>query len=267
MEENLNRIIEQLMIENQPGFLSWVAAIGPILTFFVLSFYIYQYINSNKRKKYEKSIDFVNFYSEEILPFVGYILDVYRKANIEDILHKIAHSKLYNFNFEEYSNILTENEQQRAVSAIDNLEVCTFMELHEKYFLTPYPESLSKTNFDKDSHLDCTLDMKRMLKRIYINEFKSLCVKTLNSLEAISIGFILNVADERIVYCSMYYSFLETVKILYFKIASLNNKAENKYYTYLIKLYRVWDTRYNSSKTKKAKVFDQIGFPGKPLSD
>lgn len=267
MTSLIQQIVDQLVLLNKPGLLDWVAAVGSSLTFFVICFYIFQYIKNNRRHKYEKAIEFANLYAKEVLPYVGYILMLYESANVEDIMHKVRNAELKDFDYEEYMKILSDSEQQRLKEAFNNISIDKYIQAHEKYFYTPYPDCI--TSFDINNlpgYIAPPNDKEQMLFRIFTAEYNGIVSRLLNTLETIAMGYVLKVADERVVYCSLHQSYFDAIRILFLKIAPLNDKAEDRYFSYIAKLYQLWDGRHNSQRTEKAKFSVRLGFPGKPLT-
>lgn len=74
---------------------------------------------------------------------------------------------------------------------------------------------------------------------------------TLNTLEYFCMYFNSGVADEETVYQSLHQSFLSMVKVLYFRIAYVNESGKDKYYTNIIELYNKWSDRYHLTEEKE----------------
>lgn len=84
-------------------------------------------------------------------------------------------------------------------------------------------------------------------------------VAVLNIMEAFSVYFIKEVADEEIAFSSVGTTFIHSVENLYFDIAVLNiDKADS--FQNLIKLYDIWSKKKQLNNLQKAKIIlaDQI---------
>jgi hypothetical protein len=266
MESYLEAITDLLTSIAAPSLLSWIAAIGSSLTLLVVCFYIFQYINNNRRHKYEKAIEYANIYANEVLPQMGYIYELYDSANVEDILHKVRNAKLSDFDYTEYDAILTANEKRNFENAFRNLDLNKYVQAHEKHFQNPYPYCITSLDLENiPEYIEPAKNVEKMLIQMYSFEYDKLCEHILNTLETIAMGYILKVANEKVVYCSLHQSFIKTAEILYLKIAPKNIKPEDKLYSYIARLYREWKTRSEDSKTQKAKLSEKLGFLGKPL--
>lgn len=88
--------------------------------------------------------------------------------------------------------------------------------------------------------------------------YRSRFVEFLNTLEYFSMAFIQNVADDDVVYQSLHQTFLAMVKYFYFFIAFSNKNVENKYYTNISELYKLWLKREQKFKNKVKKVSNKM---------
>lgn len=78
-------------------------------------------------------------------------------------------------------------------------------------------------------------------------------VAVLNIMEAFSVYFIKEVADEEIAFSSVGTTFIHSVENLYFDIAVLNiDKADS--FQNLIKLYDIWSKKKQLNNLQKAKI-------------
>ena len=90
-------------------------------------------------------------------------------------------------------------------------------------------------------------------------ELSSEILSVLNIMEAFSVYFIKEVADEEIAYSSVGTTFIHSVEGLYFDIASCIDE-KNESFQNLIKLYDVWNKKktLNSLEKDKNKLTEQI---------
>lgn len=73
----------------------------------------------------------------------------------------------------------------------------------------------------------------------------------LNKLEHFSMSFNLNIANEEAIYPSLHQTFRAVIKNLYIDIAIRNKNEVEKYYTNIISLYHLWNTRCENEKQKE----------------
>jgi hypothetical protein len=81
----------------------------------------------------------------------------------------------------------------------------------------------------------------------------SLSLATLNSMEAFSVYFMKEVADEEIAFSSVGRTFTESVESLYFDIASCRDK-DSKPFQNTIELYGMWKSKLSKEKLENDKI-------------
>jgi len=87
--------------------------------------------------------------------------------------------------------------------------------------------------------------------------FEEMMICTLNKLEWFSMAFTTGLADETVVYQSLHQSFLNVVKLLYFKIASCNENIYDKYYVNTIGLFHIWSSRQQEAQEEVRKMEEE----------
>lgn len=103
-----------------------------------------------------------------------------------------------------------------------------------------YKAILEKIGAQKYLQID---EERKVLTSAYLN--------VLNSLEAFSVYFIKEVADEEIAFSSVGISFTHTVESLYFDIAGCRRDDDSKYFQNIIKLYKLWKNRIKQEEMQK----------------
>jgi hypothetical protein len=262
MVDQLQRISEQLSKLGEPNWCFDLTSIGSLLTVLVISFYIYQYSKNNKRKKYEKALEYANIYAKEIIPAIGYILGIYKRANISEILHKIEQYDLVCFDQDELNRILSNEEQNKCKDAIYSVSINEFIAAREMYLGAPLPDVLEKINISELTSEKRT----KIIRKYLLYEFEGIQCNSLNLLESMAMGFSLRVADREVVYSSLHQTFFRTIQVLYFTIASHNKTETDKFFTYVTDLYVSWRKKYKKSLMKKAKLSRKLSLPCKPLA-
>lgn len=79
----------------------------------------------------------------------------------------------------------------------------------------------------------------------------------LNNLEYFAMHFTHGTADETVVYQSLHQSYLDIVRALYLNISKENARANSKYYTNIIELYRIWSERAENTG-EKLRELEQV---------
>lgn len=254
MLDELKKLNDILLSLKQPDWYIYITSAGTLLTTIILSFYIYQYIKNKKRQRYEKSLEYANQYAKDIISPISYIIGIYEKAKITDILHIIKNSELKRFDQEELNQLLDSEKQKRYANAINDISLSSIITTRLHCYLAPFPDVIDKLNLSKIK----VEDREDFVKKHLIIEFHSICDDVLNNLESIAMAFRLKVADQNAVYDSLHQTFISTMHVLYCKIASINQPNENKYFTNIIGLYNLWNKKSSRKKAKRAKFFSRL---------
>ena len=152
------------------------------------------------------------------------------------------------------------SERDAATLAAKQIEIymTRVIPLHNKIFLYEIKEKIERPEISLGEFDTDTL-VNKMGKEEYIRISKerikltSLTLATLNSMEAFSVYFIKEVADEEIAFSSVGQTFTQSVESLYFDIASCRNK-ESKSFQNLIKLYGIWKNKISKEKLENDKI-------------
>jgi len=81
-----------------------------------------------------------------------------------------------------------------------------------------------------------------------------LTLNIFNSMEAFSVYFIKEVADEEIAFSSVGRTFTKSVENLYFDLASCRESNDSKSFQNLVELYTLWKNRLSKEKLKNDKI-------------
>lgn len=130
--------------------------------------------------------------------------------------------------------------------------------LHNKIFHYELKEKIERPEISVGEFTTEVL-IEKMGKDEYLKVAKermkllSICLATLNSMEAFSVYFIKEVADEEIAFSSVGRTFTKSVESLYFDIASCRSK-ESKPFQNLIELYGIWKNKLSKEKLENDKI-------------
>lgn len=133
-------------------------------------------------------------------------------------------------------------------------------------------DSKSMINFDNVEIIEnFTEDEINKLEDIKNNlsmELKNRMSEILNRLEYVAMYLNSGIANEEIIYPSLYQVFLPFMKSCYYIIAELNKESSNKYYTNIIKLYNLWNDKYvNDVAHEKELETQEVVVTKKSLDD
>ena len=131
--------------------------------------------------------------------------------------------------------------------------------LHNKLFHFELKEKISRPEIPIGEFNTEAL-IEEMGKDEYIKATKeriklmSLSLATLNSMEAFSVYFIKEVADEEIAFSSIGRTFTESVENLYFDLANCRKKEDSNSFQNLIELYGIWKSKLSKEKLENDQL-------------
>ena len=96
--------------------------------------------------------------------------------------------------------------------------------------------------------MDC--DSKKIAFHKYI-------IDLLNDLEAFSLQFHYNLADEKLVYQSLHQTFLDNMRNWYFFISNENRFDQDRSFLNVIWLYQVWEKRKDADEKSISKTLSK----------
>lgn len=216
--------------------LSYVSVtVGAILAF-------YQYYSTKKKESVKQAIDLAEYYKENVLKHSAIIMYVYSGSVLEKITRAKDKSKMLLFNSHELDALFTDGEKKDIEDYLISDEFRQRIE--EAYLIFGAPLEFVEKSFSPQPGTSIKLS-NGLIK----NFFLDFTLGVLNNLEFFAMYYSHNVADETVVYESLAPTYIGFVEIMYYQIASNNNvKNVEHYYTNVVKLYKKWKERQNSSK-------------------
>ena len=242
-----------------------------------------QRIQHEKQEK-QKAIELAELYANKIMDDISFLSSIYKKSNIEKYFEKINYNELSEFDRHELKKIFKGYDIDKINYEILNIDddillkaIISMKSNLNKEELNNHLEAFEINKLlsqieEVEKEVGATLEgdeginKKRRkafneIKKKYRNN-KIYCKKiyhetldnTLNTLEYFCMYFNSGVADEEFVYQSLHQSFLSMVKILYFRIAYVNESGKDKYYTNIIELYNKWSYRYYLDEEDEVKA-------------
>lgn len=219
---------------------------------------ISQYVQSAKIEKYkfdndriQKAIDLAEYYKDNILCNMTFIVQVYEAIGIRDIINNVKINQMESFDKDELKEIFS-NETFKKINEIMKSE-----EFYKAVVLIGENHGMCSKNLIKkviESDEDGKDKVKYEINKGKVHEefINKVVCETLNNLEYFSMNFIYNTADESTIYQSISKTYLDVVKVLYYNIA-INNDAEQKLFTNTIELFNIWKKKSESQKNEIIK--------------
>lgn len=207
------------------------------------------------REKIVKAIELARYYKDEILPLMRKLKKIYLQIGIYDIMQSIDKNLMINFDIVEIEKILTKPQ----IEQIKNLSASYPM-------ATVLPQSSIIYNAENTHD---TKDLKQINAEQFDkdNAYAELVIKVLNSLEYFSMHFVHNTADHTVVYQPLHTTFLEVIRMLYYNIASINIKGEQKFFVNTIALFKKWNKISIEQEDKENSAMRSAADIGKILKD
>lgn len=230
----------------------------------------------NEKDERQKAIEMAELYAKELIGRISYLNAVYKKCGVFKYFKCAGYDDFKDFDIYELEKFIsgkievgellkmTENikleilvdasqylhsdNKQIIDDSLEIIRLNDFIQTHESHdeaaiaTLEDTEKKIEKRDEMEQRYFQAKLKYKKY-ELYYNGEFKTILCETLNKLEYFCMYFNSGVADEETVYQSLHQSFLEMVKVLYFKIASGNKTGKDKYYTNIIELYNKWSER------------------------
>ena len=203
-----------------------------------------KHIEQIQREQIQKAIDLAGYYKDNILYKYTPIKLAYKKSGLLEVLDKIPKQKIKDFDsfelkkllseqdIENYNNIIKSSEFFKAIYEVNqilglNLKGCKTKEMNEDL-----PDGNNKVKIEIDTAQ-------------FINDFyKNYVTSILNDAELFAMYFTHGIADESVIYQSIYPTYLELCNTLYYEIARCSAPGKAKLYTNVKKLYGQWKEKF-----------------------
>mgnify|MGYP007033164153 CR=1 FL=1 len=213
---------------------------------------VWQYYVSSKSEivkveteKVQTAINLAEYFKNEIIYPYSVVIEVYKAAGIYDFLQK-EKAKMKNFDVEEMSDIFSQEELKKLQNKYSSKEfIEKVIQINESFNLqlngcriidNPSPDGNNKVT------------MKVDINKAMNDFFNNYVVKLLNNVELFAMYFTHNVADESVVYQSLYPAYIEMCRTLYYDISKCSELGKPKLYRNLQGLYEVWLNKSNETK-------------------
>lgn len=212
-------------------------------------------VYQREREKIVKAIELARYYKDEILPMMRNLKRIYLQIGIYDIMQSIDKNSMINFDIVEIEKVLTKPQ-------VDQIK-----ELSATY---PMATVLPQSNIVLSTEYSQETDALKQLRSDQFfkdNDYAELVINVLNSLEYFSMHFVHNTADHTVVYQPLHTTFLEVIRMLYYNIASVNIKGEQKFFVNTILLFKKWNKISTEQEEKENSAMRSAADIGKILKD
>lgn len=194
-------------------------------------------IMKQETERVQKAIDLSKYYKDEILHYYSILKIVYVKAGIIDILAK-EKAKMKEFDAYELEEIFSASELKNLREKFNSSEYAkSIIELNHRY-------NLGLSLCDKYANQEDLKQLTEPDKSDIIKSFNAkYCAIVMNNIEHFAMYFTHNVADESVIYQSIYPTYLEMCRCFYYNIAMCSKSGGPKFYRNLKSLYGIWNKK------------------------
>lgn len=224
-------LINTIALENIYYITQIIAALAVFLGTIIA---IWQY-RRGKQCEYEKyqnekitrSIELARYYKDNILDKVFFIITVYKKSGLLDLIKKADGYNLEKFDEVEMKKIYSDPELKKIQNIIKSKE------FSEIVLSVALEMGLEIGKAEGDTVKAKQLEIIKLFGQEYISE-------ALNNLEYFAMHFVHETADSEVVYQSLHRTYFQIVETLYHNIALNNKVGQPKLYTNVTRLYLEW---------------------------
>lgn len=201
-----------------------------------------------EESRVDRALKLAEFYKDNILKDYSVIRKIYKEVGIFDILHKNK-NQMERFDSLEMEEIFTPKDLKnikRIKVSPDYQMMLIELELVEKG-----ADLVSQ----KDNRM--SINKRELMKALMLTDRR--IANLMNNMELFSMYFSHNIADESVVYQSLYPSYIEICRTLYFDIASCSQTGMPYLYRNVQTLYSMWVNKSNTKNENMRKHQSDLG--------
>lgn len=231
-------------------------AVGTFVAVFQYYFSSRSQIIQYETDKIDKAIKLAEFYKDEILCPYTVLKAVYRDVGIIDILQP-KYNDFVNFDFEEMKELLGEQGIDKIEKIKTSKEYCGQIATLNEMMGFGINGSFSESTIDESgkSRQSIRVDIDKIR---YDFAIKYTC-KILNNMEIFAMNFSHNVADKSVIYRSVYPTYIEICRVLYYDIAICCKDGQPQLYRNVQWLYSKWNRQMKEEKEKRRQTASSLG--------
>lgn len=225
---------------------------------------VFQYYISSRsemikleKEKITKAIDLAGFYKDNILTPYSILRTLYKEVGIFDLLKK-EKNKMKDFDENELTEIFSDKEIANLKKIYTSkVFLDAIVRINETYGLNlnGFETELILTGDSNTRKKSISVDTDKALSDFYTKYISGL----LNNMELFSMYFTHCVADESVVYQSLYPTYIEMCQALYYDISKCSSKGGPKLYRNVQMLYMQWNAKAKSANTKVSDTIVNMG--------
>lgn len=204
-----------------------------------------------EESRVDRALKLAEFYKDNILKDYSVIRKIYKEVGIFDILHKNK-NQMERFDSLEMEEIFTPKDLKniKRIKVSPEYQIMLMgLELVEK------GADIADLVSQKDNRMSIN---KRELRNALMLTDKRIA-NLMNNMELFSMYFSHNIADESVVYQSLYPSYIEICRTLYFDIASCSQTGMPYLYRNVQTLYSMWVNKSNTKNENMRKHQSDLG--------
>ena len=223
------------------------------------------YLSSSQRmhqkdfERVEKAIDLADYYKDNILTKYSFVKSVFDTCGIMEVITpKREEHEIKDFDVYELRKVYSPSEIKQFEQLSTNKKfIETIIHLNNTFDMGLKGVVDSKI-FEEENGKKVTKTEVNLYGMV--NDFfdKYIC-KILNDTEYFAMSFVHNIADESVIYQSIYPTYLEMCFVMYYFIAVYSDPAVAKLYTNIACLYNEWRKKEKSQKEEISKRTRAIG--------
>lgn len=231
-----------------------VASLFVVIGSFVALSQYYIYRSSERQhisdERIERALKLSEYYKNNILEPYAILLNIYKKAGIFDILQK-EKRRMKNFTAEEMDEIFTAKEMEELEKAFNSEAFISALvstnEIASLNISGVEIETIDDGNGNVEKKIK--MDINKAMNDFYINYVS----KLMNNMEQFAMYFTHNIADESVVYQSLYPTYIEMCITLYYNISKSSQPGKAQLYRNVQSLYEIWLNKTN----QKREIIDE----------
>lgn len=194
------------------------------------------------KERIEKAIKLAQFYKDEVLTNYAVVRYVYEKVGIYNSLQK-EKSRMIRLDYAEFDEIFGSSGDSEIKKLLRSDKLSEAIINISKVYSLPFCKDLDNIKSE---------DIIVNFRRTYITTL-------LNNAEYFAMYFTHGVADESVVFQSLYPSYIEMCRTLYYDIATSSPEGAPKLFRNLQGLYLTWVKKSDEIKGKMAELEDNPG--------
>lgn len=204
-----------------------------------------------QKDRIQKAIDLSGYYKDNIIDKSPLIMQVYKHTGIMDIIDKIPREKMCNFDYQEMTQVISEND----IEKIKNIsETEQFKEaMMSWYLVSDFGASLPQLSIlpNMKEFSEYEKEISGIYEEQLRHKYKIMVQEILNNLEYFALHFTHETADNSVVYQSLHKNYIKLVEIFYYDICKNNKLGETRLFTNVINLYHTWKEEHEEQKEKE----------------